>query len=247
VFNEIVQFNANKQQGGGGSGLGLWISKKIVELHGGRVGLSSEGEGKGCTFFVEIPMMRSARKDTADYGVPVAAPIVVNAEFSVPTQRKTMRLATNASNPSSFTQRKANPMRILAVDDSNVNRKVLAKALGFQGHDVTEADNGQRAVEICLQATEEEDPFEVILMDSCMPELSGPEAARVMRSRGVKALIIGLTGNTSAEDTDEYMAAGADAVLVKPMDMKKLQSTIDELKALKAAGSSGVVRRFGMA
>jgi signal transduction histidine kinase len=47
VFNEIVQFHANTQQGGGGSGLGLWISKKIVDLHGGRVGLFSEGEGTG--------------------------------------------------------------------------------------------------------------------------------------------------------------------------------------------------------
>ena len=56
VFNEIVQFHANTQQGGGGSGLGLWISKKIVELHGGRVGLVSEGEGRGCTFFCELPL-----------------------------------------------------------------------------------------------------------------------------------------------------------------------------------------------
>ena len=56
VFNQIVQFHANKQQGGGGSGIGLWISKKIVELHGGKVGLQSEGEGKGCTFFLELPL-----------------------------------------------------------------------------------------------------------------------------------------------------------------------------------------------
>ena len=56
VFNQIVQFHANKQQGGGGSGIGLWISKKIVELHGGKVGLFSEGEGKGCTFYLELPL-----------------------------------------------------------------------------------------------------------------------------------------------------------------------------------------------
>ena len=56
VFNQIVQFHANKHQGGGGSGIGLWISKKIVELHGGKVGLYSEGEGKGCTFYLELPL-----------------------------------------------------------------------------------------------------------------------------------------------------------------------------------------------
>jgi signal transduction histidine kinase len=52
IFNEIVQFDANAQQGGGGSGLGLWITKQIVELYGGRVGLYSEGKNRGSTFWI---------------------------------------------------------------------------------------------------------------------------------------------------------------------------------------------------
>eukprot|EP00607_Mallomonas_marina_P010245 CAMPEP_0182421464 /NCGR_PEP_ID=MMETSP1167-20130531/6881_1 /TAXON_ID=2988 /ORGANISM="Mallomonas Sp, Strain CCMP3275" /LENGTH=311 /DNA_ID=CAMNT_0024598645 /DNA_START=148 /DNA_END=1083 /DNA_ORIENTATION=- len=56
VFNDIVQFSPGKLQQGGGSGLGLWISRKIVDLHDGTVSVSSEGEGYGCCFTLELPI-----------------------------------------------------------------------------------------------------------------------------------------------------------------------------------------------
>ena len=57
LFGQYVQFNANKLQKGDGSGLGLWISKGITELHGGNIGAFSEGEGKGSVFYVELPVI----------------------------------------------------------------------------------------------------------------------------------------------------------------------------------------------
>lgn len=57
VFNEIVQFNANQNQGGKGSGLGLYISRGIVELHEGTVSVTSKGIGHGCIFSVELPLI----------------------------------------------------------------------------------------------------------------------------------------------------------------------------------------------
>eukprot|EP01039_Chlorochromonas_danica_P011029 gene11029-12279_t len=56
LFGQYVQFDANKLQKGGGSGLGLWLSKAIVEAHGGRVGARSAGLGKGSTFYFELPI-----------------------------------------------------------------------------------------------------------------------------------------------------------------------------------------------
>jgi signal transduction histidine kinase/CheY-like chemotaxis protein len=56
LFDQIIQFEPNKMQGGGGSGIGLYISKNITDLHGGDIGVFSEGEGKGCRFHVDIPI-----------------------------------------------------------------------------------------------------------------------------------------------------------------------------------------------
>jgi signal transduction histidine kinase len=85
VFQEIVQFSPNELQAGGGSGLGLWISRGIVELHEGKIGMTSEGIGHGSTFFVKLHAYRcdgeipdieidtgedSVRQDCPDFSTP---------------------------------------------------------------------------------------------------------------------------------------------------------------------------------
>jgi signal transduction histidine kinase len=66
LFKKYAQFDAAKLQKGGGTGLGLWISRGIVELHGGRIGAYSEGEGKGCSFFIELPITSKVAIAAAD-------------------------------------------------------------------------------------------------------------------------------------------------------------------------------------
>jgi hypothetical protein len=67
LFKEIVQFSPEKLQAGGGSGFGLFICKGIVDLHKGNIGVTSEGEGHGSTFFVELPMKRAPKiRDVAE-------------------------------------------------------------------------------------------------------------------------------------------------------------------------------------
>jgi signal transduction histidine kinase len=60
LFKEMVQFDAKANQGGVGSGLGLWLSKRLVVLNGGTIGVQSDGPGQGSTFFVEFPHFSSS-------------------------------------------------------------------------------------------------------------------------------------------------------------------------------------------
>jgi len=78
VFGEFIQFNRNEQQQGGGSGLGLWISRRIVDMHDGIIGFTSQGKGMGTTFFVELPIY-----------VSEPLPVHGNPNLSLPTSSTT--------------------------------------------------------------------------------------------------------------------------------------------------------------
>lgn len=75
--------------------------------------------------------------------------------------------------------------------------------------------------------------FDVIFMDNTMVHMNGPEAARAIRATGNTALIIGVTGNIYKEDVDEFMAAGADRVLSKPVNKQELLAVFNEVLARK--------------
>ena len=92
LFGQYVQFNANKLQKGSGSGLGLWISKGITELHGGSIGGHSEGEEKGSTFYLELPVTflindeeELAASSSGSCSVSVSAPSTCSVSVSAPS------------------------------------------------------------------------------------------------------------------------------------------------------------------
>jgi CheY-like chemotaxis protein len=87
LFTEIVQFNPEVLQAGGGSGMGLLIAKGIVDLHGGAMSVFSEGEGKGCTFTVEIPMERKSRPSVSISARPAGGSVRAAAAVEVPPER----------------------------------------------------------------------------------------------------------------------------------------------------------------
>ena len=106
LFREVVQFNPDVLQGGGGSGLGLFICKSIVDLHGGRIGVASEGEGLGSTFSVVLPMFREERTsaDSTPHHTPRHTPRLsprhTPRDFSSPPSHSTHPQSRSpASNP----------------------------------------------------------------------------------------------------------------------------------------------------
>eukprot|EP01036_Dinobryon_divergens_P061674 gene61674-biopygen14791 len=86
------------------------------------------------------------------------------------------------------------------------------------------AENGRVAVDLIMAASE---PYHLVFMDNLMPEMNGVEATRALREQGFQYLIIGVTGNVLEDDITEYLAAGADMILSKPLKIRSLQLILD--------------------
>ena len=114
------------------------------------------------------------------------------------------------------------PTRVLIVDDVAMNRKMLRRVLESRFDVIDEAEDGQKAVEIIAKSLEGVDTFlyDVITMDYQMPVMDGVTATRRIRSLGFLGKIIAVTGNALEEDVLTFKASGADAVLMKPLDIK---------------------------
>ena len=211
LFKEIVQFSPEKLQAGGGSGLGLWISGGIVDLHDGKISVYSEGEGMGSSFTVEIPMLRLPLRmhtqqcegctDSSDLIHDVqTAESTVDRKPSQPLRRKPSLKPISPSHFASSTHPISEPeiveFDLLVVDDSRLNRKVLMKLLMSNGHRCTEAEDGFEAIErVKERIGGRSEHFDFILMDFGMPNMDGPTATRQLRTMGYNGAIIGVTGN----------------------------------------------------
>jgi len=201
LFKEGVQFDVNELQAGQGSGLGLYISKGIIQQHGGTLTAHSEGKDRGTTFVLTIPL----------YDIP---------DTVKPGQAKLKRRVLDWN--------KLEPLRILVVDDSVVNRRLLTRLLERHGHICEEAENGRVAVERVKGMAHEGERFHCILMDYEMPELNGHSATRALRKFGCDSFVVGVTGTLFSEDVQRFMECGADAVLPKPLEMRDLMDIFVE-------------------
>ena len=168
LFKEVVQFNPELLQNGGGSGLGMCISKGIMDMHGGSIGVRSPGEGQGSVFTLRLPIVR-----VKDHGsVYVPAHIASHKVPSAMTSSKSITctqvveikhsdsvdIADDGCSSTSPPQEHAftllsqrtvateRPLHFLVVDDSKMNRKMLCRLLQNKGHDCTEAEDGVQAV-----------------------------------------------------------------------------------------------------
>ena len=125
--------------------------------------------------------------------------------------------------------------RILLVEDNELNREIAAFLLKDEGISVTEAEDGQQAVECFLKMPE--GYYDAVLMDIMMPVMDGYQATREIRGSGKKDAemipIIAMTANAFAEDKRKTMEAGMDAHLSKPINVPELMDTIRKFCAGK--------------
>jgi CheY-like chemotaxis protein len=206
IATEGVQFNANELQAGQGSGLGLFISKGIVEQHGGRLVVESEGIGKGCTFSVSLPFYA--------------------AEGIRKSRTSTHRSGSYSLNNSVRSDRSFSPRRMLVVDDSPFNRKMLIRLLASKEHTCEQAEDGEVALRKYAEMVARGEPPDAILMDFEMPVMNGPTATARLREMGCTCLIVGVTGNVLPADVLYFLDHGANNVLPKPLVLEDFEQLL---------------------
>ena len=115
---------------------------------------------------------------------------------------------------------------LLVVDDTSINRKMMARLFKKDCYKYMEAVDGQDALMLFTTLYRNGDAPHVILMDAEMPNMDGPTATKEIRTLGYKGIIIGITGSTHHAEIANFLSHGADRVLSKPLDLNALENIL---------------------
>ena len=206
VFERFRQADAGTTRKTGGLGLGLAIVRHLVEMHGGTVDAASEGEGKGATFRVSLPLM-----------------IVHSERFEAPREHPRTDRMTSLTALGDL-----GGVHVLAVDDEPDSLTMLRVVLETAGAEVTTVDDPLLAIE----RIEASRPH-VLLLDLGMPEMDGFELiARVRASTDPKVRDLpaaALTAFARSEDRTRALRSGFEMHLAKPVDPGELVASVATL------------------
>ena len=199
-FTRAESSVTNKIQG---TGLGMAITRNLVEAMGGTIDVESE-PGQGSCFEVLIDLKIA--------------------------ENRTVALAAQED------ERDGNilqGMRFLCAEDNELNAEILTELLKIEGAECTICENGEEILKVFEQSAPGD--YDMILMDIQMPVLNGYEATKAIRRSSHKLAktipIIAMTANAFSEDIQHSLAAGMNAHVSKPVEMKVLEKTIRSIKS----------------
>jgi len=191
LFEAFSQVDMQKNRMREGAGLGLSISRSLIEMMGGHITVESI-YGQGTIFHFAIPKINGDEKmivSVADDQNIINAPDV----------------------------------KILVVDDNSINLNVTSGLLQLYSITTDKATSGPQAIEILRDHS-----YDIVFMDHMMPEMDGIEATKIIRNMGITVPIIAFTANVITDAKQEFINAGMNDILMKPITKPELNRILEE-------------------
>ena len=208
IFDPFIQAEMSISRTYGGTGLGLAICRRLAHAMGGDIRASS-APGTGSTFTIEIPVQAKPA------GLPVSAPVT---EPAAPSRKHVDRPSIRR------------PLRLLIADDDPNMRMLVEIMLPRRGHHVTIVESGAKAVAAASSGS-----FDCFILDMHMPGIDGPTVMRTIRKSEAESGLarqtpmIALTADVVPEHVHTFLAAGAHAVVAKPVEWDVLEAKLQEV------------------
>ncbi|MCL1881384.1 MAG: ATP-binding protein [Oscillospiraceae bacterium] len=208
-FDGFTRFNAELNRGKEGTGLGMGITKSLVEVMGGEITVDSK-YGVGSCFTVRIPQKISITD-------------LCGKEIS--DKFKHLNFKTKRRDYETEIKQDYMPYgRILVVDDIQMNLQVAKGFMLPYGVQIDVASSGEEAIHKVKKLSKISEAYDIIFMDHMMPFMDGIEATKILRNSGYKEPIVALTANVIMGQKDLFLQNGFDGYVAKPIDSRELDA-----------------------
>jgi len=210
LFDEYSRFNQEANRSTEGTGLGMNITQRLIQMMNGKIQVESE-PGKGSVFTVSIPQ---GKTDDQVLGKELAENL---QQFHISSSDHVKRMQITRE-----------PMpygSVLIVDDVETNIYVAGGLLAPYGLKIDSADSGFASIDLIKRGN----VYDVVFMDHMMPEMDGMEATKIIRDMGYTQPIVALTANAVAGQAEIFLESGFDDFISKPIDIRQLNTVLNKL------------------